>query len=205
MFPVILNFKPFNVLIVGGGRVAFRKAKVLLTYCDTLTIVSQAIDDSFDQLEPRNKIIKKIKGFDSKDLDLINLCIAATNDKGENSFIVSQCKDKNILVNSVTEPDEASCIFPAFFNENNLLLSVSTKGSSPAASRAIRDDLKVYCKENYSEKLKIVSELRNNINLQLDEENKKAFWEELIQYISVQSSINEFQEQLNRLNKEHSE
>ena len=50
MIPVCISLKNRNVLIVGGGKVALRKAKLFLREEANITVISKIFEKEFDDL-----------------------------------------------------------------------------------------------------------------------------------------------------------
>ena len=104
-FPAYLNMKSMNVLIVGGGSVALHKAKIMLSFCDSIKVVSRSFLCEFKALaEAENKIspgrlllIERV--FEPDDLIKANLVIGALDDRRINEQIAQEANQRNILCN----------------------------------------------------------------------------------------------------------
>lgn len=148
-YPIVLNFKNQKVLILGGGKVAYRKASKLTKHSDNLYVYSPQFISEFEGLN-----IKKRKGkLTINELDFLedyDFIFAATDDQQLNRAILNYCSDKRILVNSATD-SSSDFIVPASFKISDLTISVSTEGKAPFLSRQIKEDLKSKYTEEYLE------------------------------------------------------
>ncbi len=182
-FPIILNLNQMSILLVGGGNVAYRKLKILYPYTKRITVVSISLSEHIHQFINKNNINHFIKPFDNNDLNNKDLCIAATNSKEINHLIYTNCSQKKIWCNTVTDNENSHFTLPAFLQEKDLQIAISTGGKSPLLARKLRDELKMNFSKKYQDILEILGGIRNNYLHQIPESSKKIFWEEIYQAI----------------------
>lgn len=125
VYPVILNLKKKNCLVVGGGKIAERKIKVLLSAGAKVYLVSPKVTS---WIKKNNKLIYKKRRFVPNDLDDKFLVIAATNDKMTNKKICKLADKKNILVNSINTRKHTNFMNMAVIRKNGLIIAISSKG-----------------------------------------------------------------------------
>ena len=139
MFPATLILEGRRCLIVGGGRVAARKAAKLTEAGAVLTIVAPEIKTAIRSLPAVNLIERP---FVPEDLNDTFLVFALTDDPALNRRIVELCRGKNILCSAADASwPEGDLILPASFSEDGLTVSVSTSGRSCRRSRLLRESL----------------------------------------------------------------
>ena len=140
-YPIFLDLNQQNVVVVGGGEVAERKIKNLLTYGCTIYISSPHLTPHLQQLVA----IKRIHHipYESLDtyMDTTFMVIAATDDTKVNTRIASQAKKHGLLVNTVDQPKDCNFIMPSIVKRGNLQIAISTAGKSPALAKKIRKSL----------------------------------------------------------------
>lgn len=176
-YPVFLDLAERPCLVAGGGAVAERKAIGLFDAGADLTVVSPALTPGLENLARRNKISYRAKPFEELDLAGMFLAVAATNDRAVNTAIARACRERGILVNAATQPEESTFIVPSIVEQGDLLIAVSTCGSSPALSRKVREDLeKVYGTE-YGVFLEKMSHVRRRLLSEVPDEGvrRKVF------------------------------
>lgn len=87
---------------------------------------------------------------------------------------------RRIPCNIADVPDLCTFIVPAVITQGDLMIAVSTGGTSPALARRIREDLETKFGPEYAEMTRIMGELRKQIvkNSGGDSDaNKKVFME----------------------------
>lgn len=139
---IVLNMSGRRVVIIGGGHVALRKARNLMPHCRELVIVSSAFIEGFSDIDGE-KIQMELGSVSQLD-DVVrndDLVIIATDDHVLNDMISEYCNSRQILFNSVDD-GSSPFIFPATYEENGLIISVSTSGKSPSLTRFLRDRIK---------------------------------------------------------------
>ncbi len=191
-FPINIDLTKFSILVVGGGKVAYRKVKAILPFIANLTVLSPVISSLFDDIIDDENILFIGDSYSSDYLSGIRLCIAATDKPNINHRIVDDCNKRNILCNSVSNPDYGHITFPCFFRDSDIIISVSTSGKAPILAKKLRDKIK----EDYSKKYylvaKILGELREIYNTKLPSDSKEAFWNEVVDLALSNSDLSNF-------------
>lgn len=160
--PVMLNTSGREVVVFGGGKEAFRKAKLLVGNCEKITVVSTDFIPEFSKLD-----IRKIKPdiMNEEDIKpLINkssIVIIAADDSGLRQKLQEICIEMGILYNEVDEIN-SPIVFPATYEDSGVTISVSTSGKSPAFSKFLRDALGNMAKP-YTIALPVIEELRKRV------------------------------------------
>ena len=146
-YPFALKLKDERILIIGGGVIAERKIRVLLSANAKITVIAPRITEYLKELVNKSKIIWFRKSVDETDIYGRKIVIAATSDAGINRKISKWCREENIWVNVVDNSYLSNFISPAIINIGKALLAVYTDAKNPVYSR----DLKNFLKENWSE------------------------------------------------------
>lgn len=140
-YPVYLDLRERLCVVVGGGRVAERKALSLLEAGADVLVVSPSLTPKLQTLSSSGKINHQSRQFEEADLRGAYLVIAATNVPDLNGRIGRLCKKTNILVNVAAPPEESSFIVPSVVDRGELLIAISSCGASPALAKKIRQEL----------------------------------------------------------------
>lgn len=146
--PLFVDLRGKFCLVVGGGPVAFRKAKRLADAGAKLLVISPEVCDELARLEKRPGVHINRCNFSKKWFEALKsffLVAACTNNKALNKEITDLCRKKGILVNSATNPEKGDVFFGAEAGTRKLRVAVSTAGQSPLAAalfaRAIEKEL----------------------------------------------------------------
>ncbi len=141
LYPVNLNISNKLCLVVGGGAVALRKTRSLLSCGAKIRIISPEIHTEL-QLLARNKAVEWFaRGFVEGDLNGAFLAFAATDDHEVQELVAKEAARYSVLLNSADDPTNSQFHVPAHFRRGKMLVTVSTGGSSPALAKKIRQQL----------------------------------------------------------------
>jgi len=86
-FPAFLNLQGKLCVVVGGGRVAERKARSLLKAGAIVKVIGPVLTKSLFRLKINGKIIHRPRSFAAGDLRGAFLSIAATDDRVTNERV----------------------------------------------------------------------------------------------------------------------
>ena len=128
-----------TALVVGGGRVALRKAHALLAAGASLRVVAPEICRELAELAARGTVSLRLGNYALADLDAVFLAVAATDDAAVNRTVAADAKERGILVMVADSPLAGTCTFPALLRRGDLEVAVSTGGRCPALAAEIRD------------------------------------------------------------------
>lgn len=179
-FPMFVDLSEKPCLIVGGGKVACRKVKVMLDIGAKVRVVAKEISQELRDLErtladsegPKLMEIKR-KSFEEKDCDGMGLVIAATDDKALNHEIARYCKMQGIMVNAVDQKEDCSFIFPSYVKEGNLIAAFSSGGNSPVLTQYLKEKEAEILTPFLGDLNEAMGRLRQKVISEYDEENKR--------------------------------
>ena len=160
-YPINLKIDDMKIVIIGGGKVAYRKCMNFLAFNKKVKVISQDFIEEFEEIKDQIEMIKD--SYDEKYIKDDFVVVAATNNKEVNHKIGIYCRQYNKLVNVVEDKDLSNFTVPSFVKRGDLLLSVSTGGKSPSLSSKIRKDLEEVYDDSYEEYVKLLGEARDNI------------------------------------------
>lgn len=176
-YPVMLNIKNKKIAIIGGGKVAFRKAKNIIKAGGKLTVISPVICDEFERLEN----VTFLKEYYKKDyIEGFFIVIAATDNSLVNEQIYKDCDSLNILCNIVDNKDISSFITPAVVDNDSINIAITTNGSFPSLSKYIKDDLKDRYDRFDEEYIAILEEIRK-IMIKKDYKDRNIIFREILE------------------------
>lgn len=171
MYHIALDIKHKKITIIGGGKVAYRKAVLLSQEACNLYIISPKFIESFHSLDSCvHRINKRYEKGDCKGSLLVFI---ATNDTTLNEQIKADCKEEHILCNVVDNCSKSDFITPAQVIRGDLTLSVSTNGKSPALAAFIKNELAWQYDASYAQRVALLGQIREHILSQDIEEVKK--------------------------------
>lgn len=136
-FPIFLRLSGQRVLLVGGGEVALRKARLLLRAGATIEVVAREIHP-----ELLTAGVRQLAGeFDPAQLHGARLVIAATDDAELNARVSEAARAAFVPVNVVDDPELSDWITPSIVDRAPVLLAISSSGSAPVLARRLREQI----------------------------------------------------------------
>ncbi len=133
-----LLLKDQKMLLIGGGKVALQKAKVMKANNIDFKVISISINDEI-KMSGVEFLQKKFEEYDAEDFNII---VDATGNP-EVKKTLDRVKEKRfLLVNSVDKPEECDFYFSSLLIYNNLKIAVSSDGASPALTQEVRNRIK---------------------------------------------------------------
>lgn len=161
-YPIMLDIYGKQIIIVGGGKVAYRKSEKLLEFGGNVTILSPDNGDKFKELKEiyKDNLSFIYDIYDKKYIEGAFLVIGATSSRTVNQQISEDCKSLNILANIVDSKENSDFITPSIINNDNLTISISTMGSFPYLSKKIRIDMEKDYEKFDREYIDILEEIR---------------------------------------------
>jgi precorrin-2 dehydrogenase / sirohydrochlorin ferrochelatase len=181
-YPVMMSLVARRVIVVGGGRVALRKVSSLLESGASVTVVSPELLEELGVLATDGTIEWFPEAFEEAHLDLhpdVALVFGTTNRRDVNVRIHAAAVARKLPCNIADVPDLCTFIVPAVITQGDLIIAVSTGGSSPALARRIREDLEKMYGPEYAAMTRMMGDLRKLV-LGMGgspDENKRLFKE----------------------------
>ncbi|EEE9430866.1 siroheme synthase CysG, partial [Salmonella enterica subsp. enterica serovar Agona] len=139
--PIFCQLRDRDCLIVGGGDVAERKARLLLEAGARLTVNALTFIPQFTVWANEGMLTLVEGPFDETLLDSCWLAIAATDDDTVNQRVSDAAESRRIFCNVVDAPKAASFIMPSIIDRSPLMVAVSSGGTSPVLARLLREKL----------------------------------------------------------------
>lgn len=145
-FPLFVNLKNKKVLVIGGGKVAFKKISKIMEYEADITVIAENIPEE-KLLELKNlKIENNRKIENNKDeieklVEEYFLVIAATDNEELNENIAEICDSKGILVNNVSSKTKMNSMFGGIVKNDEFQIAISTSGKNCKRSRAMKSEI----------------------------------------------------------------
>jgi len=134
-YPIFVDLRDKQVVVVGGGMVAARKVESLLKAGAKVRVIAP---DIAEEIASFNEVAIERRGYEEDDLEDAFLVIAATGDEKTNRAVSEEASERRIFCNVVDRPELCSFIVPSIVERGPIKIAVSTGGFSPALSRRLR-------------------------------------------------------------------
>ncbi|MBI4824710.1 MAG: bifunctional precorrin-2 dehydrogenase/sirohydrochlorin ferrochelatase [Nitrospirae bacterium] len=158
-------------MVIGGGRVAERKALSLLSAGGDVKVISPSLTSRLKKERSKGNIKHISRHYRKTDLKSAFLVIAATGSHKSNSKIAEDAKDA--LLNVVDTPSLCSFIVPSTIIRGPLQIAISTSGLSPAMSKTIRKELEVLYPKSLGRYLNFLRGVREKASREIKDKKKR--------------------------------
>jgi uroporphyrin-III C-methyltransferase/precorrin-2 dehydrogenase/sirohydrochlorin ferrochelatase len=179
--PLFFSLQEAPVLLVGGGRVALRKAGLLIEAGARVTLVSPDIDHELETLLTQHGGTWKQDVYRPEYLAGVNLVIAATPDREVNSAVASDARGRALPVNVVDDPQLCSFVFPSIVDRSPLLIAIGSSAKSPVLTRLVRSKIEALIPAAYGRLAAFTGRFRKAIKKAVPGHGqRRRFWEQVV-------------------------
>jgi siroheme synthase-like protein len=161
-YPVSLDVAGRACLVVGGGRVAARKARTLVDCGALVTVIAPSLAPEMEALADRLETVER-RAYASGDAARFRLVVTATGRPDVDGAVHADAENAGVWVNSADDRAHSSFILPAVHRDGPVTVSVSTGGSSPAFASWLRDRLAAECGEHAGALAALIGEARESL------------------------------------------
>jgi glutamyl-tRNA reductase len=154
-------------LVVGGGKVATRKIRMLLEAGAKVAVVSPEVCDELGGLIEQGQVTHTVRRFEDHDITGATLVYSATNSRGINRNVLGACREKGILCCCVDGNwAESDFSTPATARHNNLILSVSSGGNDCRQSKMVKNSMSRHLRMMETAQLVVVGTDHNHLTVE---------------------------------------
>jgi len=201
--PLFHDLKGRLVLVVGGGEVALRKARLLADAGACLRVVAPSIDQSLVALVAESGGESRARNYTADDLYGCVLAIAATDSEPTNAQVSADARTIGIPVNVVDAPELCSVIFPAIVDRSPLMIAVSSGGDAPVLARLMRARIETWIPAAYGQLAGLARRYRARVKARFaNVQQRRIFWEEVFQGPIAEQALSGRQAQAEQLLEE---
>jgi len=177
-FPIYLDAKHINAMIIGGGEVAARKIDLLLKSTTNITIMSETLNGSVERLVNVHQLTWLKHNYKPGHLDRCNIVIAATDCSEVNSAVAAESTDLKLLTNVVDQPELCNYITPAIIDRAPMIIAMSSSGSAPILLRMLREQIEKTLPYGYGKLADFSFKFRDHVKARVKSiRDRRSFWE----------------------------
>jgi uroporphyrin-III C-methyltransferase/precorrin-2 dehydrogenase/sirohydrochlorin ferrochelatase len=178
--PVFLQLRGARVVIVGGGRIAARKAELLLRTGARLVVVAPELREDLRNALSNADLIHVPERFAPAHLDGAALAIAATGLTHVNEAVYEAARARNVPVNVVDDAALSTFIFPAIIDRSPIIVAVGSGGQAPVLARWVREHIEAALPSRLGALARFMGERRKVVQGALRAAARRAFWERIV-------------------------
>ncbi|QHQ53022.1 siroheme synthase CysG [Aeromonas media] len=179
--PIFCRLDNKPVLLVGGGEVAERKARLLLDAGAHLTVVAPELDPELAELAANGSIEWLAGEFAPAQLTGKWLVVAATDRREVNALVYQSANQARIFANVVDDPKRSSFIMPSIIDRSPLMVAISSGGKAPVLARLLREKLEALLPQHLGAVAAFAGSLRERVKARFASMGeRRRFWERLL-------------------------
>ncbi|MBM0512781.1 siroheme synthase CysG [Aeromonas hydrophila] len=179
--PIFCRLDNKPVLLVGGGEVAERKARLLLDAGAQLSVVAPELDPELAELAANGSIEWLAGEFAPQQLAGKWLVVAATDRREVNALVYQSANQARIFANVVDDPKRSSFIMPSIIDRSPLMVAISSGGKAPVLARLLREKLEALLPLHLGAVAAFAGSLRERVKARFASMGeRRRFWERLL-------------------------
>ena len=180
--PLFHNLRGRLVLLVGGGDIALRKARLLTEAGARLRVVAPQIEPELTTLLEQQGGEGLLQDYAPAHLEGAQLVIAATEDDALNAQISRDAQARSLPVNAVDAPEHCTVIFPAIVDRSPLVVAISSGGHAPVLARLTRARIETLFPHSWGRLAQLAQRFRAQVKAAFPVINqRRVFWEDVFQ------------------------
>jgi siroheme synthase-like protein len=171
-----------DVLVVGAGRIAARKARIYATQGARITVVAPRHGPEMCAIDVA---VRHHREFETNDLEGQWLAVTATGDPGVDGAVYAAAQARQIWCNAADDPEHCSVVLPATVRRGDITVAVSTGGRSPAAASWLRRRIDAMLDEDTLDVVGIATRIRDRMRAS-GQPTEVAGWAEILDEHALQ-------------------
>ena len=160
LYPVNLVVAGRACLVVGGGRVAARKAEGLAACGARVHVVARRVGPEVRAVEG---VTWDERPYERGEVAAYRLAVTATGVHEVDGAVFADGEEAGVWVNSADDPARCSFTLPAVVRRGPVMLTVSTGGHSPALAAWLKERLGGEVGPEYEVLVRLLSEQRDAV------------------------------------------
>lgn len=179
-FPAFLDLRDRSCLIVGGGPVALRKARLLNSAGARISVVAPDVSRDLSEFIANNEHGHEIISRRFRPSDVIGrwLVVSATGDVPVDQAVFRHASDAGIFCNSVDDVANCSYITPAIVDRSPIIVAISSAGAAPVLARKLREQIERLLPAGLSTLASLARDWRDRVRQRIgDLLGRRRFWE----------------------------
>ncbi|MEY4589256.1 MAG: Siroheme synthase, partial [Pseudomonadota bacterium] len=179
--PLFHRLQGRTCLLVGGGVIALRKARLLVSAGAKVRLVSLSVLPELTELITAKGGEIIISAYCVEHIKNCVLVICATDNTCVNEQVSADCFAINLPVNVVDSPALCSVITPAIVDRSPLMIAFSSGGEAPVVARMLRAKIESLIPATYGRLAQLASKFREPVKQKFnDGDQRRRFWEHIL-------------------------
>lgn len=138
--PISIDISNQKILIIGGGRTALKKIKILQRSNATIELIAEKISDEVHQ----TGVVCRQKTYEKSDLSGYLMLYSCANNTALDKQIAEDGKEMGVLVNIHDTPELCQFVSPAIYRDGNISVAVSSNAENVHEAIRLRNLIQEY-------------------------------------------------------------
>lgn len=173
-YPVFLDLRDREVVVVGGGAVAERKVRELLEAGARVRVISRTLTPALAELVACGRIAFRCGEFEESDLDGAWLVLGATDEAETNRRVAEAAARHRLFCNIADAPARCSFLAPAVLRRGGIAIAISTSGQSPALAVHLKRRIASLIGPEYATLAELLGRLRPLVRERIPDPKRRA-------------------------------
>ena len=140
-FPMFIDLSDKNIVVVGGGNIATRRVKTLLSFTRNIRVIAPKVTMEMMELGKAGYVELITRPVKRTDFAMAYMVIAATNDRKLNDEIHRICRQEGVYVNVASDREQCDFYFPGIYMVEGLGVGITASGLDHKKARRIREEI----------------------------------------------------------------
>lgn len=203
-FPAFLNLESRPCLIVGGGDVALRKARLMHSAGALITVVAIETSRAFAAFAQSNSLPVLHREFQPSDVDGKWLVVSATGDSRVERAVFDASAMAGVFCNGVDDRRNCTFITPAIVDRSPIIVAISSGGAAPVLARKLREKIESLLPKDLGRLADLARSWRTRVAERLDSlAGRRRFWESVfdgdVTSLSIGGYVDKAEQEMARL------
>ena len=191
-FPIFIDLKGKNVLVIGDYRILEFKIKKMIEAGAKITYLTELWPEQVKDLETSDNVIFIRDQFNASYLDDKWLVVCGSDNSELKDAIVRATAKRNIFCNFVDEAPISSFISPSVISKGDITIAISTKGKSPALNKHLKNKIGEIIGDEYSKLANILGKKREKVIEKIPaQKNRSELFDHIVQNPEILDLIKE--------------
>jgi siroheme synthase-like protein len=191
-FPIFVDLRDKNVLVIGDYRVLEFKIKKMIEAGAKITYLTDLLPEQIKDLDKSESVIFIRDEFNPSYLDNIWLVVCGCNNTELKKKIIRATTEKNILTNFVDEGPISSFISPSVISKGDITIAISTKGKSPALNKFLKNKISNLIGDQYSKFAVLLGKKREKVIAHIPgQKNRSDLFDKIVQDPQILNLVKE--------------
>ena len=185
-YPLFLDLRGREVLVVGGTRAAARKIRRLLGAGANVRAVAPGAGKALGELladaapgtGADGTLQHLARAWREEDLDGVCLVVAASGERTVDAAVAAAASGRGLFVNVANDPGASSALVPSLIERSPLSVAVSSGGASPALARLLTARIEAFLPPTWRDLATLAARYRERVAERVvDWRARRRFWE----------------------------